>query len=175
MQKRSILAAIAAVAVVSTAVYAEVVFNSDDGTGFVGKGDVQLLFGWNNKALQDNVNDVEFRYSSSTEQVTEYDWTCTNTNNENVNERKRDVTTTSSVQGLVESVGRLKNQITGFNILDWDGQPTISISTESSGQPLWSCPTNWVLGGQTTTTGAPVTTGGGLQVRGPGFDWTNIE
>ena len=33
---------------------ASVTFNPATGTGFVGKGDVQLAYGWNNKQLQDN-------------------------------------------------------------------------------------------------------------------------
>jgi hypothetical protein len=31
-----------------------VTFNETNGTGFVGKGDVQVAFGWNNKQLQTN-------------------------------------------------------------------------------------------------------------------------
>jgi hypothetical protein len=34
------------------------------GYGFCGKGDVQLVFGWNNKALQENASQVNFRVSS---------------------------------------------------------------------------------------------------------------
>jgi hypothetical protein len=34
------------------AAFAAITFNPDDGTGFVGKGDVQEAFGWNNHALQ---------------------------------------------------------------------------------------------------------------------------
>src|ERR671918_1859956 len=43
----------------------QVTVNPADGTGFVGKGDVQLIFGWNNKALQDNAGSVEFRANST--------------------------------------------------------------------------------------------------------------
>ena len=47
MNKIRVLAAIAALAV-STAALATVTFDPATGIGFVGKGDVQLAFGWNN-------------------------------------------------------------------------------------------------------------------------------
>lgn len=39
---------------------AAVTFDASTGTGFVGKGDVQLAFGWNNKQLQANAAGVTF-------------------------------------------------------------------------------------------------------------------
>jgi ABC-type antimicrobial peptide transport system permease subunit len=39
---------------------ATVTFDPEAGTGFVGKGDVQDLFGWNNEALQGNASSVSF-------------------------------------------------------------------------------------------------------------------
>ena len=49
-------------------------YDPDAQTGFVGKGDVQLAFGWNNKQLQlqSNASAVDFVH----ENVTEYDVTC---------------------------------------------------------------------------------------------------
>ncbi len=44
---------------------ATVVFDADKQTGFVGKGDVQLAFEWNNKQLQANAADGTFRYSAT--------------------------------------------------------------------------------------------------------------
>jgi hypothetical protein len=41
-------------AMLATAALAAVTFDVNTGFGFVGKGDVQLAFGWNNKALQTN-------------------------------------------------------------------------------------------------------------------------
>lgn len=41
---------------------AAVTFDPETGTGFVGKGDVQMAFGWNNKAIQDNAGGVYFTY-----------------------------------------------------------------------------------------------------------------
>lgn len=69
---RNLTAAAALVASAGLA-QAAVVFDQDSGNGFVGKGDVQLVFGWNNQALQSNAAGVSFRY----EVVQEYDAVCT--------------------------------------------------------------------------------------------------
>jgi hypothetical protein len=140
-----------------------------DGTGFVGKGDVQLALGWNNKALQDNAGSVNFQINS--EVVTEVSWICTNANNDNEQGRQR--TTTTSVQGLVSHVARERNQITGFNLTGFDGSEEKSSETE--GQPLNSCPSGpWSL---TTPAGAPevVSSTGGLQVRSGTGEWFDLE
>jgi len=62
--KLSICRALLGFAVVfgSTAVLAEVVFDPDSGTGFVGKGDVQDAFGWNDAGLQTHATGVSFTY-----------------------------------------------------------------------------------------------------------------
>ena len=41
--------------------YAAVTFDPTTGQGFVGKGDVQYTFDWNNAQLQANADDVGFR------------------------------------------------------------------------------------------------------------------
>jgi hypothetical protein len=58
--KKYIIAIGALVALaIPTAAMAAVTLNSD-GTGFVGKGDVQTLFGWNNQMLQKNAESLVF-------------------------------------------------------------------------------------------------------------------
>ena len=94
--------AFAAFALMLTGVAAAVTFDPATGTGFVGKGDVQLVYGWNNQALQTNALNVQFRANS--EVVTEVSWVCTNSNNEHTQERAR--TTTNSVSGLVDTIAR---------------------------------------------------------------------
>lgn len=166
MHKRSILGAFGAIAVLATAAYAIVTFDAVTGVGFAGKGDVQLVFGWNNKALQTDAGVVEFRAMSSV--VTERSWICTNSNNDNTQERER--TTTTSIAGLVESVARERNQITGFNLTGYDGTPTVSPPT-TDGPPLNSCPNGpWNL---TTPAGDPVVVSetSTLQVSINGTDW----
>jgi hypothetical protein len=140
-----------------TATFAAVTFDPATGTGFVGKGDVQLVFGWNNKALQDNANSVQFSASSTTE-VT---WECTNSNNDKVQERSR-ITTT---EGLVSSIARERNQITGFILSGYNGTSTSS----TDGPALNSCPSGpWSL---TSPAGDPVPVGGGLEVSIDGTNW----
>jgi hypothetical protein len=140
MRRYKALAALTAgLMMIATAAMAAVNFDPVTGTGFVGKGEVQTAFGWNNPTLQNNAGAVSFR--SVSEVVTEVSWTCTNENNQNVQERER--TTTTSIEGVVSAVGRERNQVTGFNLTGYVGTPTTTTST--SGQPLNSCPTNWVL------------------------------
>jgi hypothetical protein len=174
MQKRSIIGAAGAavaVALLATSVYAAVNFDPATGTGLVGKGDVQLVYGWNNKALQDNAGSVQFQATS--EVVTEISWICTNSNNENTQERER--TTTTTVQGVLESVARERNQITGFILNGYDGAPT-STGPVTNGPPLNSCPNaaaGWSL---TTPAGDPVevSSTSTLQVSINGSDWFDL-
>lgn len=124
----------------AAAVDAAVSFDAATGEGFVGKGDVQTAFGWNNKQLQDNADDVRFRASATI--VTEVSWTCTNSNNDN--EQVRERTTTTSTSGVVTSVARLRNQVTGFTLGGYDG--TVVESSTTNGPQLNSCPSGpWSL------------------------------
>jgi hypothetical protein len=158
MKKISMLAA-AALAVVSTTAHASTTFDPATGTGFLAKGDVQLTLGWNNRALQNGADSLVVTYVGET--VTERTWICTNSNNENTQERDR--TTTTSIQGVVDAVARERNQITGFILSGYEGPATTTSTTE--GNPLNSCPSGpWSL---TTPAGDPVPVGsptGGLRV-----------
>lgn len=143
----SSVSSLLAVLMIVTAVFAAVTFDPTTGTGFVGKGDVQLALGYNNKQLQDNADSLQFAAMSTV--VTERSWVCTNSNNQNIQERER--TTTSTITGVVSKVDRVKNQITGFILNGYSGTPTGSSSTE--GAPLNSCPSGpWSL---TTPAGDP--------------------
>lgn len=139
--------AFAASLALATPATAAVTFDPGTGTGFVGKGDVQLAFGWNNTQLQSRATGVSFAAVSET--VTEVSWICTNTKNENTQERAR--TTTTSTSGIVSGVTRdSKKQVSGFNLTGYSGTATENSSTD--GPPTNSCPTNWVL---TTPAGDP--------------------
>jgi hypothetical protein len=107
------------------------------GIGFVGKGEVQLAFGWNNKALQDNANLVSFDVSSVTTESST--WTCDRDAGPQTQERSN--TTTTTTKGVLESVTRDKKQVTGFLLEGFDG--TESVDTESDGPAVGSCPTGW--------------------------------
>jgi hypothetical protein len=142
-------------------VIASVTYDPATGSGFVGKGDIQLLFGWNNKQLQDNAGSVQFRTST----ISEVSWECTNTNNDKIQERER--TTTSSQ--VVSVVARERNQITGF-ILTGFGD---ILGSTTDGPPVNSCPSGpWIL---TSPAGDPVVVGGGgLQVSINGTNWFDL-
>lgn len=64
--KKSFSTMTTAVLLVATlAVAGAAVTVNADGTGFVGKGDVQLAFGWNDHVLQANAAGVSFTYDST--------------------------------------------------------------------------------------------------------------
>ncbi|HMB92682.1 MAG TPA: hypothetical protein VKP65_17655, partial [Rhodothermales bacterium] len=100
------LAFVTLVAMATAPAMMTVTFDPLLGTGFAGKGDVQLALGYNNKQLQDNAGSLVFTASS----VSETTWECYNSNNEKIQERLRTMTT----QGVVSGVARERNQITGF-------------------------------------------------------------
>ena len=101
-------------ALVSTMGFASVTLN-DDGTGWVGKGDVQIAFGWNNAAAQRNVNAVTFSF----QQTSTYEGICTwTTGDGRRGERTHNVAHTTSVQ-ILSSVGyeaRRTGQWTGYHL-----------------------------------------------------------
>lgn len=107
----------------------------EEGFGFVGKGDVQVVYGWNNNQLQINAGDVAFR--ALTGMVTEYEWTCSRDGGTQTQERARSTTTETS--GLLSSEARERNQVTGFYLCGWDEDNSSSVTT-SEGEVLGSCP-----------------------------------
>jgi hypothetical protein len=164
----ALIVGVAALTVTGSAL-AAVTFDPATGTGFVGKGDVQLLYGWNNAQLQNNAGSLQFRATST--EVTEVTWECTNANNENIQERAR--TTTTTTQGLVSSIARVKNQITGFNLTGYSGTPTQASTTD--GPPVNSCPSGpWTL---TSPAGDPtvVSSESHVQVSTDSTNWFNLN
>ena len=112
---KKIVTGVAIAALMSTAVNASV--TGDAGSGwFVGKGDVQSAFGWNNATLQDEwtAGEISFHYDSSAD----YDVTC---EWDTVNKKQtiNHLVTSHISRGLnatLAATGRQKNQITGFNV-----------------------------------------------------------
>jgi hypothetical protein len=151
-------AAAASVALIASSASAAVIFDPETGEGFVGKGDVQLAMEWNNKQLQDNADDVEFAVSIVS--VSSATWTCDRDAGPQTQERAN--TTTTTTQGLVDSVARTRNQVTGFILQGYDESSTTD--TETDGPEVGSCPTGWTA--INLVEGEPVVTGGGLTVNG---------
>lgn len=113
--KKMLFAAAAATALISTAAMATVTFDPTTGVGFVGKGDIQTLFGWNNSKLQTNAGGVSFTY----EVHATYDVTCeweTVTGGPHSKTIIHDVTVPKHIN-INDHIGydaRAKNQISGF-------------------------------------------------------------
>jgi hypothetical protein len=100
---------------ISTAAIAAVTFDPATGTGFVGKGDVQLAYGWNNAALQRNASGVTFSYNATDN----YEAVCTFVTGEGTRgEKTHNVGHNKStvVASTITYDARVRNQITGFTL-----------------------------------------------------------
>lgn len=152
--------AILGFAVAASAAHAEVTINPD-GTGFVGKGDVQLAFGWNNAKLQDNASKVRFIYKATDTYIAVCTWlTGEGTRGEkthNVNH-----STEAEVDTTVNSVARTNTQnvVTGFNLTGFGTSTTETGEIPVVGGP---CPGNQGHDG-TWSAVTPVGGTGGLYV-----------
>ena len=131
MRKLIILAVAAmalAMAVAGTA-SASVTFDPTTGTGFVGKGDIQTPFNWNDSKLQTYASGVTFKYSSIEDDAyavtCEWDTESNGGGKDHTTEIKhhianQDASVTSSV-AYDTKPGLRKNpndKVTGFNLLD---------------------------------------------------------
>jgi hypothetical protein len=158
--KKMFLAAAAATAFISTAAFAAVSFDSSTGTGFVGKGDIQVPMGWNDSALQRNAAGVTFVYSS--DETYAFDCTFTVIIGRERTPTPQQVTrhTDVSVNAAVAYDTRKNNQnkITGFNLTGF-GTPI------TSGDPVpvdgGYCP-GGVLNDGTVSNVSLVSSSGGL-------------
>lgn len=178
MKTRTLKAAAAAAVcagllALATPATAAVTFDMASGTGFVGKGDVQTVFAWTNKALQDNAATVDFRVNS----VSETSWTCTKIvvqGNDQIREIVQQRSTTTTAQGLVTTVARENSKgkdgaVTGFYLRGYEGTPSVVTDGPAPG----SCPADpsgFVYDDNAVTN----VSGGGLQVTRDGMNWYGI-
>ncbi len=107
-------------------------FDPEFGTGFVGKGDVQNAFGWNNNLLQRNASGVGFKYLATDE----YDAVCTWTTGTPPHEQTHHVshTETAALNSTIAYDPRVRSQITGFNLNGPSGEPTVTGEVPEVGQ-----------------------------------------
>lgn len=113
--KMSHIAAAISLAAATSFANATVTIDPETGYGFVGKGDVQLAFGWNNAALQLNAGALSFTYNVNTE----YSAVCTFTTGEGTRGERTHNIIHTEVYGLNHTVAyelRTRNQITGFTL-----------------------------------------------------------
>jgi hypothetical protein len=103
------------IAAAASAVYATVTFDPATGTGFVGKGDVQLVLGWNNAVLQQNALKLSFGYQVQDKYDATCEWSTTTGNGKVI---YHDVTVKKSVKinDTVAYDARTHKQVDGFNL-----------------------------------------------------------
>lgn len=132
----TLIAGAVAAAALATTAYAAVIFDGISGTGFVGKGDVQLAFGWNNAQLQSNAPGVTFSYQS---QKT-YDVTCEwDTGTRNVVHHLITIPRKQNINSAVAYDARTRNQITGFTLTGFGDTTVTGPDVPAVGE---SCPGN---------------------------------
>lgn len=110
---RAAVAAVAAVILTATAAGAAVTFDPETGTGFVGKGDVQTAFGWNNKVMQSNHQAVTFTYDSSAQ----YSQDCQKEGRRET--RHHTFKKSVNINAAIVSDSRKTGQWTGWNLLHY--------------------------------------------------------
>ena len=170
MRKFAIATAVAA-ATISTAALALVTYDPATGTGFVGKGDVQLAFGWNNKQLQDNAGGVGFVY----DQTTSYSGVCTWTTGEGTRGEQThnvDHTTRTAVLSTVAYEARKNSSgkdgsITGFFLTGNGATTSTGGAAPEVGGPCLGFPGNdavWSSVSAGSSTGGLSVTFGGSSV-----------
>lgn len=161
MKMRALLLG-ATMVLAATAAFATVTFDPNTGTGFVGKGDVQLAFGWNNAMVQANATGVSFEYdSSATYDVTiEFD---TGNSDHNVTHHTLTQNKATAVNDQVVSSMRTNTHgdLTGFNLTGLGTPIVTGDAIPNVGDP---CP-NGNLGTCTVTAVTLISGGaGGLYV-----------
>jgi len=136
-------------ALASTSALAEVIFDPVTGTGFVGKGDVQDAFGWNDAGLQANAPGVTFTYGYTAV----YQAVCTFTTGEGTRgetihnvPHSEEMSVSSSVN--VSLRRNPVSKVTGFNLTGFGGTFTESGDVPVIGAP---CPGNPGHGGVWTS------------------------
>ena len=165
------LLALSALLATSLTATAAVTYDAN-GVGFVGKGDVQLLFGWNNATLQANASSLQFQLLT----VSGATWQCLGYNPQN-----KPVLTTHGLEGstVESSVAielRKNNQgsVTGFVL---NGANVASVTyTEVGTCPSPNEKAKWVQQ-PAMVEGSLVYSGGGapmLQVSSDGEIWHDL-
>ena len=109
-----------AAAAAATAAIATVTFNFTTGVGFVGKGDVQTAFVWNNATLQKNASGVSFAYKASDVYDVECYWETTTGNGKII---VHDITIPKhrNINATIAYDARTHKQIDGFNLTGFNG------------------------------------------------------
>ena len=117
LKKLTILLAVAMTALVGAS--AAFAYTMDaDGKGFVGKGEVQTVLGFNNKQMQAAHTAVTFNYVASTTYEFDCEW---DTGTKNITHHVNTKEATTQVNAAVASDSRKTGQWTGWNLLGFSG------------------------------------------------------
>lgn len=136
-----------ALVVSSVSAFATVTVNAD-GSGFVGKGDVSLQFGWNNAAAQAKSTGVSFSYSQSNTYVGVCEWYTGLNSPKGAKLHTVTQSKTSDVVSGIASDARKASQYTGWNLTGF---------------------------GSVTVTGEAPVVGGTCPGEGTDGTWTTVE
>jgi hypothetical protein len=122
-----------AVAALSVSFAAHGAVNVDEeGVGFVGKGDVQSIYDWNNSMLQANAHLVRFKFSSTGT----VSWTCEGVNaagtTVTTDVRNEDIGTNAYI--AFDARKNRTGQITGFILQGFEGNATTRNDIGSCGK-----------------------------------------
>lgn len=124
--------------------------DASTGTGFVGKGDVQDAFDWNDHDLQANHAGVSFALTAESTSTTT--WSCYNSKNQKSQDRTHVVMASTTGELLHEARTNPQNKVTGFMLTGLaEGSSVVS---EEDGPKLDSCPSGpwaFVAGSSSTT------------------------
>jgi len=137
---RFVAFAFAGVAALSAAVTAAVTFDPLTGSGFVGKGDVQDAFGWNNAQLQVNAAAVTFTF----ELDAQYAQSCMK---ENARQTiYKEFRKTVDVSATVATQARRNPQgiVTGFVLSGFGGETSNASIPDDICNPGNADPSGWV-------------------------------
>ena len=127
MKIRSAVLSMTAVATVATAAYAAT-FDPTTGTGFVGKGELQTPWGWNNATLQKEAEGVTFKVSQQVTYEQECSYLTGGRNPERVRETK-EATRPLNSRVTYETRNNKRGAVTGF-ILDGFGSSSGPVPTD---------------------------------------------
>jgi hypothetical protein len=115
--------------------FALTTFSLTDGIGFVGKGDVQTPWGWNDQKLQANASTISFFYDSTS--TVGYSAVCEfttgeGTRGEKVHEvtHKKEMTQALSSAVAYDTRKNNQNKVTGFKLSGFTGD---AITVDSGG------------------------------------------
>lgn len=155
---KKVLATLAMVAFASTSFAAVTI--DEDGIGFVGKGDVQEIYNWNNSDLQSNHALVQFRLGTPGV----YSWTCLHPVHGEKNAKQETKKVNSNL--AIDTRKNKNGQVTGFNLNGFGESETLVVG---------QCENKWTLKQDSIKFTGPEDESNVLQVSIDGTEWHDLN